>query len=710
MSPFLLIDLVEAVLAMLLAYFTIISKNGKTAQGKIFVALTISFLVWMIANHISNDTTVPYDIALGATRLIFPASFIVAILALNLITKIVGYKSTALEKGAWPLAAIATLIFVSPLTARDIYPDGEIYGVEFGLAGYLYGLTISGFVLAMIVIVVKNWNSPSVSKRKQIRAVGVGAMITAPSILILGYIIPNATDSFAISQIALAPGIVLVSALYYATIRHGLFDLRSAAIRTMTYILTLSVLTVIYFFLAYLLSVFLFHGRATNTGLSVSPLNVILALVMTVLFQPIKQAFDKLTNRIFYRGTYNQDEFLRNFSHIISFNTNLNVLLDRAGDFIADNLKSTAVSFYITDRNLTRSRGDSPLEISSATLEEIKGFSPKNSNELILTDNLPPSRFSKILQHQKIKILIPMRLNNKTIGYMLMGEHKTGGYTVRDRRIVESIINELAIAIQNSLSVEVIRDLNENLQTKVDDATQELRATNEQLKELDKTKDEFLSIASHQLRTPLTSIKGYVDMLREGDFGDVNQAQKDALDETFASSERMVRLINDFLNVSRLQTGKFTIEKTPTDLKKMVQGEVNMMQLVAKQSDIKFNVDTQDVGKLKVDAEKLKQVILNMIDNAIFYSQPNSTVHIGLREKDGFIEFTVKDTGLGVPKSEQAKLFGKFFRATNARKRRPDGTGVGLFLSKKVVTGHKGEMIFKSEEGKGSTFGFKLPL
>lgn len=711
MSVYLMIDIIIASLFLLLAYFTIINKESRTKQGFIFVVLTLAFLVWVLTNHISNDISVSHEVALIATRLLFPASFIATVFALSLISEIAGYKTKTFNPMSILAVTFVAILLSTPLTVKNIYEDGNVYGVEFGSLGIIYGVVVSLMVASMLIIIGKNWNNKNSVIRRQIRTVGSGAIITAPLILLIAYIIPITTGSFEISQIAIAPSIILLTAIYYATIRHGLFDLRTVAVRTMTYILTLSVLTAIYFLLAYVLSILLFQGRATSEGLSVSPLNVVLALVMAIIFQPIKQLFDRLTNDIFYRGAYNQEEFLQEFSRILAYNTNTNVLIERASEYIANNLKANSVTFFVKNREVNKGDNKLALRLSAATINEIVENMPrKNKDEILLVDNIESERLQKILSHHKIKIVLPLRLNNETIGYLFLGEHKNDNYSARDIRVLESISSELVIAISNSLSVEVIRDLNENLQQKVDNATRELRRSNEKLKELDKTKDEFLSIASHQLRTPLTSIKGYVDMLRDGDFGEVNEAQKNALDETFSSSERMVRLINDFLNISRLQTGKFTIEKRPTSFDDLVQQEVNMLKLVAAQSDIKINAKIDKINDVNLDVEKVQQVVVNMIDNAIYYSKPNSTIEVKLKKSKNFAEFTVKDTGIGVPKEDQEKLFSKFFRAPNARTRRPDGTGVGLFLSKKVVVGHKGEIIFKSEEGKGSTFGFKLPL
>ena len=187
--------------------------------------------------------------------------------------------------------------------------------------------------------------------------------------------------------------------------------------------------------------------------------------------------------------------------------------------------------------------------------------------------------------------------------------------------------------------------------------------------------------------------------------------QKKLLEEAFLSSERMVRLINDFLNVSRLQTGKFLIEKHPVDLSQIIQQELDSLIPSTMARGMKFQYTApKKFPLLDLDEGKIRQVIMNFSDNAIYYSKDNSTIKVSVKIEKGEVVFRVKDTGIGVPVSEQAQLFNKFFRATNARKQRPDGTGVGLFLAKKVIDAHKGHVLFESEEGKGSTFGFRLPI
>ena len=200
-------------------------------------------------------------------------------------------------------------------------------------------------------------------------------------------------------------------------------------------------------------------------------------------------------------------------------------------------------------------------------------------------------------------------------------------------------------------------------------------------------------------------------MLIEGDVGKVTPQQKHVLTEAFMGSERMVRLISDFLNVSRLQTGKFIIEKHPVDLARLVQQQVDALLPNAAARNMKFMYKIpKNIPKLELDENKIQQVVMNFADNALYYSRENAKIKISLKKIPGWIEFLVEDSGIGVPQAEQAHLFKKFFSATNARRARPDGTGVGLFLAKKVIDDHNGQIIFESKEGKGSTFGFRLPI
>lgn len=286
--------------------------------------------------------------------------------------------------------------------------------------------------------------------------------------------------------------------------------------------------------------------------------------------------------------------------------------------------------------------------------------------------------------------------------------------------LVGLVVYEMIFAARHKLKTplplikhaDLVQDNRQELEQQIEAATAKLRKANEELKRLDETKDEFVSMASHQLRTPLTSIKGYISMVLEGDAGELNDDQRRLLTEAFASSERMVRLIGDFLNVSRLQNGKFMIDRSlQVDLSVLVQQEIDNVREIAEARGIGIAYhQPSHFPSLYVDEDKIRQVVMNFLDNAIYYSGDSKVIAVRLYTTDGAAAFEVVDYGIGVPAAVQKRLFTKFFRADNAQTQRPDGTGVGLYLAKQVVNGHGGKITFKSVEGQGSTFGFRLPI
>jgi signal transduction histidine kinase len=321
----------------------------------------------------------------------------------------------------------------------------------------------------------------------------------------------------------------------------------------------------------------------------------------------------------------------------------------------------------------------------------------------------------EILTSNNIAVLVRLapdvRKNAEGLGYIVLGAKKSGNpYSNQDIRVLDTVANELIIAIQNALHFEEIQQFNVTLQSKVEEATRQLRRTNQKLEALDETKDDFISMASHQLRTPLTSVKGYLSMVLEGDAGKINDTQKKMLSQAFISSQRMVYLIADLLNVSRLKTGKFVIDWSPVDLSRLIDEEISQLQETAEARGIKLTYKKpSDFPVLQMDETKTRQVIMNFVDNAIYYTPSGGHIDVQLEDHIVSIELKVVDDGIGVPKAEQHHLFTKFYRARNAQRARPDGTGLGLFMAKKVVLAQGGSIIFESKEGKGSTFGFTFP-
>jgi len=297
--------------------------------------------------------------------------------------------------------------------------------------------------------------------------------------------------------------------------------------------------------------------------------------------------------------------------------------------------------------------------------------------------------------------ICPLKASNRLLGLLVLGVAVKGeGVSLYQQNLVDRLTGTISIAVENRLLYEELQE-----------ATARLQVQNRKLKELDQTKDEFISMASHQLRTPLTAVKGYLSMVLEGDTGVITKNQKELLERAFNGAQNMVYLIADLLNVSRLQTGKFVIENKPTDLAVVVEKEVAQLQATAASRKLTLNYrKPSDFPILSLDENKIRQVVMNFIDNAIYYTPAGGSIDVALSQTPDSVTYTVTDSGLGVPVSEQPHLFTKFYRAGNARKMRPDGTGLGLYMAKKVIAAQGGAIIFKSTEGKGSIFGFSFPL
>lgn len=233
----------------------------------------------------------------------------------------------------------------------------------------------------------------------------------------------------------------------------------------------------------------------------------------------------------------------------------------------------------------------------------------------------------------------------------------------------------------------------------------------EKQKEIDKMKTEFVSIASHQLRTPLTSISWYLESLLDETQGKLNGAQKKYMELAAYGGKRLTRLLNDLLNVSRLETGRIKINSKKTNLKEFLKDQIRDIGILAEEKECKIKLlkPARPVN-LDIDQILLRQVINNLLTNAIKFS-PRKRCEISLKlakQKIGWV-ISVSDKGIGIPKKEQDKIFEKFYRTSNAMKMVPGGTGLGLYIAKLVVEAWGGKIWYKTARAKGTTFYFSIP-
>lgn len=724
MSIFIQIVLYTTIVAQLSLVVLLLSSRRNTLVRWVIIALSLACVVWPagVLSFLTNTNDI--DAAVAVVKLYYIDGAIIGTLLIFFAHLLPYKREISINLVLWILAglgAISVIILMPNGMIESVHlvsnaPNYVTFNPEYYLIYCVFFTLVSSVTFGFFTY---GYRQALKQGDKQIaaqtRTLIIGLFIALIMGLWFNVILPGLGDY---DLIWLGPPFTLlfVIAMFYSIIGQGLFDLRAALARSSAYLLLLITMVVAYSIIIFTVTDLLFRNNVQRGTLITY---VILALFFTITYSSIKKFFDQLTYRFFYQDDYDVKDRLAKFTLVTSEALQLEHLVRSSLEVLQGTLAADYISAYVTDsdgrlRHFTV--GPNPptvhqrrlqLDVVGTILDRLPRVMDAHDSEL-----LDESGAKHQIGRAEVSMILQFVAQKEHIGALFVGDKQNGSkYNDKDMQLLTTATDELALAIQNSQRFEEIEHFNETLQSKVDDATKRLRHSNLELQKLDKAKDEFVSLASHQLRTPLTSIKGYLSIVLEGDTGKINSRQRKVLEQAYASSERMVRLIADFLSVSRLQTEKFTIERSETDINRIVEQTVASLQPIAAENKQKMSF-TGVINKRTayVDAAKIQQVVMNYIDNAIYYSNPNTKIEVLLEYKGNDAVLTVTDDGIGVPRDEHARLFTKFYRAKNARQQRPDGTGVGLYLVKKIVNAHGGSIIFQSTEGKGSTFGFRMPL
>jgi signal transduction histidine kinase len=240
----------------------------------------------------------------------------------------------------------------------------------------------------------------------------------------------------------------------------------------------------------------------------------------------------------------------------------------------------------------------------------------------------------------------------------------------------------------------------------------ELTRANERLRALDQMKTDFIAVATHQLRTPLSAIRWTLSMLLRGDAGPLNEEQRSLIVKAYESNDRMLALLSDLLLSDQVQSGAFKDLKATTLIPDLPEDLLIEIRPIAakKQIEVQFLHPEASYAAVNIDPNQLRAILQNLLENAIKYSKPGTVVTMEVTQTDRSMIFKIADAGIGIPKEQQGSIFKRFFRAPNAVKIETDGTGLGLFIAKSIVERNQGKISFDSVEGKGTTFRVELPI
>ena len=308
-------------------------------------------------------------------------------------------------------------------------------------------------------------------------------------------------------------------------------------------------------------------------------------------------------------------------------------------------------------------------------------------------------------------LTVPIVVKDAPKGFILMGNVSSySKLTEGDVELLSVLASQIGTAIENSQLYTELFNSHQDLERRVKERTGELARLNEELQRLNKVKSDFVSAVSHELRTPLTSIKGYASILMTGKLGEVPPAQKERLEKIDKHSNSLTRLVNNLLDIARIESGRVQMDIREISIKEMLDSIADLIspQVKEKNISLKINIKTKS-DKIRADSSQLERVFVNIVGNAAKFTAEKGKITISCEDKKDSVEFSVEDTGIGIPKGDVDKVFQEFFRSDNALDQKVKGTGLGLSLVKKIIEAHKGKIWVESELGKGTKFTFTIP-
>lgn len=308
-------------------------------------------------------------------------------------------------------------------------------------------------------------------------------------------------------------------------------------------------------------------------------------------------------------------------------------------------------------------------------------------------------------------VLTPIMTQNGIIGISFAGNQSDIKMTEGDEELISILADQIGQSLENARLFEEAFRSSQILESKVQNRTQQLEKALKDVQDINKTKSEFISAVSHELRTPLTSIKGYASILMAGKLGDIPDEVKKRLEKINVHSDNLVALINNLLDIARIESGRVGMKKTSCCLCQLAENAFDLLMPQMKSKKLQGVLRcNKNIQKILLDSNQIERVFINLLSNAIKFTPNEGTISIKIVLNNGIFDINVSDTGTGIPQEDIPRLFDEFYRVENRINENVKGTGLGLALVKKIIEAHQGKIGVTSEQEKGTTFHFTLPI
>jgi signal transduction histidine kinase len=695
--------------ANLVIALVVYRNNPKSWTNRFTAGLAIIFALWTIFNYFAllpgSETTRIFWVRLvmlvttpmGAFTYLLAKGFPTDKLAVS--NKTIYFFLT--------LIVIVGIFALSPwMFSRVENLPNDSFNLIPGPAILLFAISHLGLTSWGVIILINKFRHAQGLLKKQLLFFLTGTVLTLTLITLTNFVAVVFFQAMQYTFIGPTFTLFQVGFITYAVVKHRLFDIRLVVARTVAYSLLLLFLAGITF------SSIIFTAQFFTEGSSPITIYTILTLLIAFTFNPLKQTFESITNNFFYKQSYSSEKLLEKIGEILRSTIALDSLTKKTLTLFTDTMHITYGAYYLTQKDKDKYRiytsGNDRRELTTG---EIETLTRAANNKLLIFEDLEETPIKMLLRDAQISVCLPLKVKQELHGLLILSDKSSGEiYNQQDIDVLEIFMPQISVAIHNAKSVDEIRRFNVTLKEEVQAATTDLKSANRNLKHLDKLKDEFVFIATHELKNPVTAMRGYLSMLQEGMFGHIPEKMKGPIDQLQASNQQLVDLVNDLLQIARSEAKTLNITTEDVNLCPVIDTVIENVKPLADQKNITVK-HLQPASKeimVKTDPNRLKEIMNNLIGNAIKYSD-SGTITINHAIDKEFVTTSVKDQGVGISQEDQKKLFTRFYRVEEEAAKGIPGTGLGLFIVKQLIEKMHGKIWLESTKGQGTTFSFTLP-
>lgn len=597
---------------------------------------------------------------------------------------------------AWAMAGGLFLLPLGPwwlteITVENGFIEGNLHPVIQPMWTLTFMLV---FLIAFCIMMYRSFSLRGI-ERKRVRQVLIGFLLFFLPTLATNSLLPTLFNDPRWNNLGPVFTVLLFTFLTAAILQYRLLNIRWIVGKS--FLLSIVGTLIVSFFIAVTFLISDLVSQPLAIGAS--------ALIIAIAFRPLEKSVTRLISRLVNKGSYDPAEATRQVFEVVRTYGDLEQLNKKIGELFSRYFSAEEIGIIVFETNSDKVLNAQLHGVDEAVLKKTKdllAISKWYGNNIVEAGELrwrleytPDRALSKkdakalpVLEQLRIEALIPFIVENKVIGFMLFGKRRYDrALKNRDIQFLDLIRSGISPALENAAKYAEIKKLYE------------------QVSEADRVKSQFIDVVSHRFRTPLSALRWNIETVLEN-----SRLGKDAKEMLTDSHDRTIFLVNTLeglFDALELQDGKLKLNIAKTNLQKITQPVIASFERQAREKGLEFSANVPSIV-IPADAKRLQMVISMLLANGIEYTSKGG-VSLTAKRTNGSVKISVQDTGIGIPKKDQEKIFEKFYRASNAVQAYADGQGLGLYLARALAEKHKGTIDVVSEEGKGTTVTLTLP-